>query len=258
MRVSIIIPCFNEKNTVEALLDNVNQDSLFDKEIIVIDDFSTDGTREILKKINNKYTKLILNESNSGKGYCIQRGIKEANGDIILIQDADLEYDPSEFENFIKIFQKYNADIIFGSRMRYKDFSRSHNFLNLVGYNPDLARYLPSLFGSLSFFMIGLITFQEKKDNTFLLSTFFACSSIYLIKYSQELRPYSLLFFSSALNIFFYIKMLRVSEKKNIHVFLFILFSVINYSVNPFSLIIYFSQITYLIYRFLFFREKAA
>ena len=149
------------------------------------------------------------------------------------------------------------------NRQKYSDWHNPilfniilKNFLNLVGYNPDLARYLPSLFGSLSFFMIGLITFQEKKDNTFLLSTFLACSSIYLIKYSQELRPYSLLFFSSALNIFFYIKMLRDPEKKNIDIFLFIFFSVINYSVNPFSLIIYFSQITYLVYRSLFFREK--
>ena len=149
------------------------------------------------------------------------------------------------------------------NRQKYSDWHNPilfniilKNFLNLVGYNPDLARYLPSLFGSLSFFMIGLITFQEKKDNTFLLSTFLACSSIYLIKYSQELRPYSLLFFSSSLNIFFYLKLIRDPEKNKINIFLFILFSVINYSTNPFSLIIYFSQITYLIYRFLFFREK--
>lgn len=162
------------------------------------------------------------------------------------IADPSLSY--SETVNRQK-FTDWHNPILFNIILK--------NFLNLVGYNPDLARYLPSLFGSLSFLMIGLITFQEKKDNTFLLSTFLACFSIYLIKYSQELRPYSLLFFSSVLNIFFYIKLLKDREKKNINIFLFILFSVINYSVNPFSLIIYFSQITHLTYRFLFFKETS-
>ncbi len=133
MKVSIIIPCFNEKNTVEALLDNVNQDSLFDKEIIVIDDFSTDGTREILKKINDKYTKLILNESNSGKGYCIQKGIKEANGDIILIQDADLEYSPTDYKKLIDPITNGDADVVFGSRFVGSQQTRVLYFWHTVG-----------------------------------------------------------------------------------------------------------------------------
>ncbi len=133
MKVSIIIPCFNEKNTVEALLDNVNQDSLFDKEIIVIDDFSTDGTREILKKINDKYTKLILNESNSGKGYCIQKGIKEANGDIILIQDADLEYSPTDYKKLIDPITNGDADVVFGSRFIGSQQTRVLYFWHTVG-----------------------------------------------------------------------------------------------------------------------------
>ena len=133
MKVSIIIPCFNEKNTVEALLDNVNQDSLFDKEIIVIDDFSTDGTREILKKINDKYTKLILNESNCGKGYCIQKGIKEANGDIILIQDADLEYSPTDYKKLIDPITNGDADVVFGSRFVGSQQTRVLYFWHTVG-----------------------------------------------------------------------------------------------------------------------------
>ncbi len=133
MKVSIIIPCFNEKNTVEALLDNVNQDSLFDKEIIVIDDFSTDGTREILKKINDKYTKLILNESNSGKGYCIQKGIKEANGDLILIQDADLEYSPTDYKKLIDPITNGDADVVFGSRFIGSQQTRVLYFWHTVG-----------------------------------------------------------------------------------------------------------------------------
>lgn len=133
MKVSIIIPCFNEKNTVEALLANVNQDNFFDKEIIIIDDFSTDGTREILKKINDKYTKLILNESNSGKGYCIQRGIKEANGDIILIQDADLEYSPTDYKKLIDPITNGDADVVFGSRFVGSQQTRVLYFWHTVG-----------------------------------------------------------------------------------------------------------------------------
>ena len=133
MKVSIIIPCFNEKNTVEALLANVNQDNFFDKEIIIIDDFSTDGTREILKKINDRYTKLILNESNSGKGYCIQRGIKEANGDIILIQDADLEYSPTDYKKLIDPITNGDADVVFGSRFVGSQQTRVLYFWHTVG-----------------------------------------------------------------------------------------------------------------------------
>jgi len=130
------------------------------------------------------------------------------------------------------------------------------NFLNLVGYNPELSRYLPFLFGALSFFVIGQITYQEKKDNSFILTTFLACSSIYIIKYSQELRPYSLLLLTSLLNIFFYLRLLKDTEKKIKNVFYFILFSILNYSVNPFALIIFFSQIFYSCFRLIFFRNS--
>ncbi len=127
-------------------------------------------------------------------------------------------------------------------------------FFKTVGYNPDLARYLTFFFGSLSFIFIGLISYQEKKSNYFLLTTFLTCVSIYIIKYSQELRPYSLLLLASSLNIFFFLKLLKNDKKKITDISLFIVFSIINYSVNPFSLIILFSQIAYLTFRYLFFK----
>ena len=126
-------------------------------------------------------------------------------------------------------------------------------FFKVVGYNPDVARYLTLIFGSISLILIGLISYQEKKNNCYLLTTLLACLSIYIIKYSQELRPYSLLLLTSSLNIYFFLKILDNDKKKLINTILFIIFSVTNYSVNPFSLIILFSQITYLFFRsFLF------
>ena len=133
MKVSVIIPCFNEHNTVENLLNNVNQENLYDKEIIVIDDFSTDGTREILQKLNSKYTKLILNESNGGKGYCIQKGIKKSSGDIILIQDADLEYSPTDYKKLIDPIINGYADVVFGSRFIGSQQTRVLYFWHSVG-----------------------------------------------------------------------------------------------------------------------------
>ena len=93
MTVSIIIPCFNEVSSIEKVIDRIKLNCHFEKEIIIIDDFSSDGTRELLKdKI--KVNKIIYNEKNYGKGYSVRIGIQEAKGDIIVIQDADLEYDP--------------------------------------------------------------------------------------------------------------------------------------------------------------------
>ena len=88
MKVSIIIPCFNEINSIREILNKVLQQKLYNKEIIVIDDFSTDGTRELLKsELNNKINNLILNEKNYGKGYSVRKGISVATGDLIIIQN---------------------------------------------------------------------------------------------------------------------------------------------------------------------------
>ena len=157
------------------------------------------------------------------------------------IADPTLSY--SEFIERQKLVDWHNP-ILFNIILK--------NFLNLVGYNPDFSRYLPLVFGALSIIAIGQISYQEKKDNSFILTTFLACSSIYIIKYSQELRPYSLLLFTSSLNIFFYIRLLKETEKKIKSIFFFILFSVLNYSVNPFALIIFFSQIFHSCFRLIF------
>ena len=116
MKISIIIPCYNEINTIEKIIDKILLQEAFDKEIIVIDDNSTDGTRDLLESIKDKYSKLIINSKNYGKGYSIKQGISNATGDIILIQDADLEYDPSDYERLIRPIILDNADVVFGSR----------------------------------------------------------------------------------------------------------------------------------------------
>ena len=116
MKISIIIPCYNEINTIEKIIDKILLQEKFDKEIIVIDDYSNDGTTNLLENIKNKYDRLIINSKNYGKGYSIKKGISIATGDVILIQDADLEYDPSDYEKLIRPIIQDNADVVFGSR----------------------------------------------------------------------------------------------------------------------------------------------
>ena len=115
--ISILIPCYNEKDTIEKIIEKINKLEHLKKEIIVVDDYSTDGTRIILKNtLEKKVSKIIYNEKNNGKGFCIKEGIKFASGDIVLIQDADLEYDPKEYDKLIKPIIDGNADVVYGSR----------------------------------------------------------------------------------------------------------------------------------------------
>ena len=117
MKISIIIPCFNEKNTIELLIDKIIQIKQFDKEIIVIDDFSNDGTTDILKnRLKNKISNIIYNNKNHGKGYCVKKGIEICTGDIVIIQDADLEYDPKEYDKLVSPIIDGYADVVYGSR----------------------------------------------------------------------------------------------------------------------------------------------
>ena len=117
MLLSVLIPCFNEKNTIEKIVNKINKLENLNLEIIIIDDKSIDGTREILEnKLQNQVSQIIFNEENHGKGYCIKMGMEAATGDVILIQDADLEYDPKEYYKLIKPINEGNADVVFGSR----------------------------------------------------------------------------------------------------------------------------------------------
>lgn len=121
MKLSIVIPVFNENQTILELLSSVNNVNLpaaiSEKEILIVDDYSTDGTREILEKeCQEKGYKLFFHDKNQGKGAGLATGFKNATGDIILIQDADLEYDPQEYTKLLTPILEDKADVVYGSR----------------------------------------------------------------------------------------------------------------------------------------------
>ena len=135
MILSIIIPTFNEEKTIIQVLEKIknNSSKLFKYEVIVIDDGSTDGSKKLLEDNKNLYSKLLINETNKGKGFSVKKGILSSSGTHIIFQDADFEYDPSEFIKFEKIFVDFDADGIIGSRFVYANYTRSHNILNKFG-----------------------------------------------------------------------------------------------------------------------------
>ena len=122
MKLSIIIPVYNEKRTIIEILNKIENVDLGDikKEIIIVDDFSTDGTREILKNLKKRY-KILYHPKNFGKGMAIRSGIKEVTGEIIIIQDADLEYDPNDYRHLIQPIIKSEAKVVYGSRRLKKE-----------------------------------------------------------------------------------------------------------------------------------------
>jgi glycosyltransferase involved in cell wall biosynthesis len=133
VKLSIIIPCYNERDTINSLIASVEQSPIKDREIIIVDDGSKDGTRDLLSKINNHEIRVIFHETNQGKGAALRTGFAAATGDICIVQDADLEYDPQEFPLVIQPILDGKADVVFGSRFQSGRPHRVVYFWHRVG-----------------------------------------------------------------------------------------------------------------------------
>ena len=135
MKISIIIPCYNEVSTIEIIIDKIKKIEI-DKEIIIVDDFSEDGSKEKIKSdIKNKYSDIIdiYHDRNMGKGAAIRTGISNATGEIIIIQDADLEYDPNDYHELIRPIKNGYADVVYGSRFIGGSEKRVLYFWHTIG-----------------------------------------------------------------------------------------------------------------------------
>lgn len=119
-KLSVVIPCYNEKNTIEKIIEEITAVNLgsIKKEILIVDDCSKDNTRAILKKLadSNKVIKLLFQNKNQGKGAAVRRGLLASTGDVVVIQDADLEYDPQDYIRLLLPFNRGQADVVYGSR----------------------------------------------------------------------------------------------------------------------------------------------
>jgi glycosyltransferase involved in cell wall biosynthesis len=134
-KISIIIALYNEEKTIIEILSRIKKTKKnnYEYEIIVINDGSTDNSLKLLEKNPNLYNRLLDFKNNKGKGFAVKEGIIIATGDYIIFQDADLEYDPNDINYFCETYDKVDADLIIGSRMRYREYNRSHKFMNLIG-----------------------------------------------------------------------------------------------------------------------------
>jgi glycosyltransferase involved in cell wall biosynthesis len=136
LKVSVLIPVFNEKNTIIEILKKIDLEKKnlikINFEIIVINDGSIDGSKDLLEKNSTLYSHLVSYEKNRGKGYALRQGLKHATGDVCLIQDADLEYLPENYKNLLLPFEKYDADIVYGSRFKGTSVNKVLLFWHMV------------------------------------------------------------------------------------------------------------------------------
>ena len=130
MKISIVIPCYNESKTINNVYEKVSNFKNLEKEIIIIDDCSTDDSRKIIEKIaeSDPNVKVIFKDQNQGKGSALKEGFKLAEGDLVIIQDADMEYDPSDYDKLLKPFFETDADVVYGSRFIGGEYVRLHFF----------------------------------------------------------------------------------------------------------------------------------
>jgi glycosyltransferase involved in cell wall biosynthesis len=134
MKVSVVIPCFNERDTIERVVNSVRNSPVQDIEIIVVDDGSTDGTIDVLKeKVAGLADQIIYQPANRGKGAALRTGFSAATGEIILVQDADLEYSPSDYPALLQPIFSGSADVVFGSRFLGGRPHRVLYFWHMVG-----------------------------------------------------------------------------------------------------------------------------
>jgi glycosyltransferase involved in cell wall biosynthesis len=135
MKLSVIIPCYNEAATIESIIAAVRESPYTPKEIIAVDDCSRDGTRQVLEKLKARgwIDLLVLHEVNQGKGAALRTGFRQATGDLVIVQDADLEYDPNEYPRLVKPILDGKADVVYGSRFMGDEPHRVLYFWHRLG-----------------------------------------------------------------------------------------------------------------------------